>query len=209
VNPKPENHSAFPLLFLDPSLREIPPVVLRAAERIAGRAIEYATRELGDPAVAVTLLEKAADRVSRVLKNTPSFEVQLRDLDAYLFRAFLRNLNALRRNELRLAERIHEASRNQASPSADLDLKIFLDELLARCEPVTKAVLISRAEGYSWEEIGRHFGMKADTARQKARRALQLVRKFAVGSKKSSETTTPFASERRNHARTNLLGEKT
>ena len=81
--------------------RRISPAVLDAAEQIGRRAIEHAEKLLIDPAVAAGLLEEAAATVSRALaskKNCPQANVE--DLPSYLFRAFIRRVDRIRKKQL-------------------------------------------------------------------------------------------------------------
>src|SRR6185312_17467753 len=80
----------------------ITPPVLSAAEEISRRAIRHAERESIDPAVAANLLEEAAAAVSRALRARRDNEAPVRNLEAYLFRAFLRRLNKTKKRQLRL-----------------------------------------------------------------------------------------------------------
>ena len=172
------------LLSVDSHGREITPHVLQAAQHIALKAIEYATKDLGDPSVALTLLEEAAAAVSRTLRrrqNTPAAEV--RDLQAYLFRAFLRHVNAKKRKDVLLTERLQHGFENEIGESTDPDTKILLDELTSTCDPPTRAILFQRAQGYSWNEIGASLNITGHAARLRSSKALQKLRAFALAGK--------------------------
>src|SRR5260370_17151821 len=74
--------------------RRMSAAVHDAAEEIAHRAVLHAEKLHIDPAVAASLLEEAAARVSRAIdRKTDSNEQPVRDLRAYLFRPFLRLVN--------------------------------------------------------------------------------------------------------------------
>jgi DNA-directed RNA polymerase specialized sigma24 family protein len=172
------------LLSVDSRGREIAPNVFEAAQHIAPKAIDYATKDLGDPSVALTLLEEAAAAVSRTLHrkaNTPAAEV--RDLQAYLFRAFLRHVNAKKRKDLLLSERLERGFREEIGESVDPDTKILVEELMSRCDPRTRAILFQRVQGYSWNEIGDSLGITGHAARLRASKALEKLRAFALGQK--------------------------
>ena len=84
--------------------RSISPLVLDAAEKIGRRAIRHAENLLIDPAVATTLMEEAAAAVSRAVDRKKHCDEQpVRDLRAYLFRAFLRRLNKAKKRQLMVA----------------------------------------------------------------------------------------------------------
>src|ERR1700719_1466688 len=106
--------------------RMISPVVLDAAEQIARRAIY--------PAVATTLLEQAAATVSRAIESKGRFsDNAVRDIPAYLFRAFIRRINKAKKRQLVLEDsaRMNSLeSHKPVHPQPSLDLKILVDELL-------------------------------------------------------------------------------
>ena len=116
--------------------------VLVAAEEIGRRAMEHAEQLLFDPAIAATLLEEAAASVSRaLLSKRHSRQAGVRDLPSYLFRAFIRRINRAKKRQLiqEAAILAHFAeSPNSTDLKANLDLKILVDELLTRCDPVTQ-----------------------------------------------------------------------
>jgi hypothetical protein len=97
---RPPNRS-FSVTPVDRLGRPISPVVLNAAEEIGRRAIEHAERLLIDPAVAAGLVEEAADTVSRALASKKHrIENDVRDLPSYLFRAFIRRVDRIRKKQL-------------------------------------------------------------------------------------------------------------
>jgi hypothetical protein len=65
--------------------------VLAAGEGIYPKAFEHGLKLLPDPAMATTALEEVAAMVSRL------DPMLVRDLRAYLFQAFLRHVNHLKR----------------------------------------------------------------------------------------------------------------
>ena len=118
--------------------RNISPSVLEAAEGIVTRAVEHAEQLLIDPAIAATLLEDAAAAVSRALRTQAVYHNQgVRDLPCYLFRAFMRRINRVKRQQLAaesaLVSHLTEAPRS-INPTAKIEVKILIDELLARCD---------------------------------------------------------------------------
>ena len=160
--------------------RSISPPVLCAAEQVSRRAILYAERLLIDPAIAANLLEEAAATVSRALKAKNTNDLPVRNLESYLFRAFLRRLNRTKKRESLLAEAVElEAflSRISQDPRRALEMKIFIDEFLVQCNPVMRDVLCRRMKGHSWKEIGWAYRISSHAAESKFSQALQKVRK--------------------------------
>jgi hypothetical protein len=93
---------------VDRHRRPISPAVLNAAEEIGRRALGHAEKLLIDPAVAVNLLEEAAAAVSRVMIANSMSQHEIRDLNSYLFRAFLRRVNKRYKRDLSMAESLNQ-----------------------------------------------------------------------------------------------------
>ncbi len=90
--------------------------VLVAAEEIGRRAMEHVEQLLFDPAIAATLLEKAAVSVSRaLLSKRHSRQAGVRDLPSYLFRAFIRRINRAKKRQLIQEAAIALAKRSASS----------------------------------------------------------------------------------------------
>jgi DNA-directed RNA polymerase specialized sigma24 family protein len=164
---------------MDQRGRAISPPVLIAAEEISRRAICHAERLLIDPAVAANLLEETAAAVSRVLqtKNTNS---PVRNLESYLFRAFLRHLNRVKKRQLLIAEAVELQaflSRMSSDPRRTLEMKILMDELLVQCNPVTRDFICRRFADCSWSQVGQAYGISAHAAESKFSQAIQMVKK--------------------------------
>jgi len=160
--------------------RSISPIVLDAAEEIVCRAIEHAEQLLIDPAIAATLLEEAASAVSRVLQSRRALHSdRIRDLPSYLFRAFIRRVNRVKRQQLieeaGLALRLKEVPRS-INPKVELEIKILIDELLTRC-PKTRDVFYRRIQGFSWKEIGTSYGISAHAAESSFGQAIRRLAK--------------------------------
>jgi DNA-directed RNA polymerase specialized sigma24 family protein len=172
------SRSVFRLNAVDRRGRKIEPVVLEAAEGIYSRALEHGLKLLGDPAVVTTALEEVAATVSRVTKGKDP-PAQVRDLRAYMFRAFLRHVNHLKRKELAavaLSEAAHKSDPPWADPSREFDNKILLDECLAQCDFIAQDMAWRRMQGFSWEEVGKVHGLSAHAAEARFSHALQQAR---------------------------------
>lgn len=161
--------------------RRIDPVVLAAAEEIAPRAVQYGEKLLRDSALATNLLEESAATVSRAIgfkSNTGAAGV--RNLQAYIFRAFLRRVNRVRRKDPMLANATGVNPSDYGNPvdvSEEFELKILVDELLTRCDPVTRDMFYRRMQGFSWKEIARTYGTSAHAAESRFSQALRRIRK--------------------------------
>jgi DNA-directed RNA polymerase specialized sigma24 family protein len=161
----------------DPLGRAIEPAVLDAAEEIGQRAVHYAEKLVGDPALATNLLEESAAAVSRVLRSQQAHNnIRVHDLRAYLFRAFIRRVNKVRRRQLVIGER-NPTPPKGSSVSSDLETQILVGEFLTRCDPVTRDMFYRRSQGFSWKEIGRVYGISAHAAESRFSQTLQKVRR--------------------------------
>ena len=158
--------------------RPISPRVLAAAEEISRRAIYHAGKLLIDPAVAANVLEETAAAVSRVLETKDTDRI--RDLESYLFRAFLRRLNRLKKQELLTAQALELeewVSRISYDPRRTLEMKILVDELLMQFNPMMRDFFCRHSVLSSWKEVGRVYGISAHAAESKFSQALQTVKK--------------------------------
>ena len=159
----------------------ISPSVLDAAEKVERRAIEHAEKEFIDPAIAASLLEDAAATVSRVLEvKRPRNQNAVRDLPSYLFRAFLRRVNRIKKQQLLLddADQARSAgSHSSTDPHAEFEMKILVDELLARSDPVTRDMFYRRIQGFSWREIGLSYGISRHDAEARFSQTLHKIGK--------------------------------
>jgi DNA-directed RNA polymerase specialized sigma24 family protein len=164
---------------LDRLGRTIDPAVLSVANEIAPRALPYAEKLLGDPALATNLFEEAAATVSQALRDkTAAGAPNIRDLRGYLFRAYLHRIGEQRRKELLVEDSTDtKAFIPQAcSESHDPDLDVLTKELLQSCDRVTEEIILRRLEGFSWKEIERDLNIPIVAATQRYRRAIQHLR---------------------------------
>jgi len=172
--PSPLLHSA------DRSGRLIDPEVLSVALSIASRAIQFAEGLVKDPALATSLLEESAASVSRVVRKRAQLGRPLiANLEAYLFRAFIRRVNTARRKETAVtsAMTFPNASGDGLGYADKLQLKILVDEFVTRCDTVTRDMFYRRVQGFSWKEIGKAYGISAHAAEARFSQQLQKVRR--------------------------------
>src|SRR6266566_4293049 len=175
---RPPNRS-FRVCPVDRRGRRISPIVLDAAEEIGRRAMEHAEKLLIDPAVAAGLLEEAAATVSRAIASKKlCTQTNVRDLPSYLFRAFIRRVDRIKKRQVTQADAAQAqtlGSSNSTDPQADLEQKILVDELLTRFDAVTREMFYRRIQGFSWKEIGRSYGISDDAAKVRFSEALRRI----------------------------------
>jgi DNA-directed RNA polymerase specialized sigma24 family protein len=159
--------------------RGISPLVIDAAEQIGWRAIRHAENLLIDPAVATTLMEEAAAAVSRAIDRKKHCDEQpVRDLRAYLFRAFLRRLNKAKKRQLMVAAAVRlfsATSPRSTDPLAELELKILVDELLRAGDPVARDMFYRRTQSFSWRDIGSLYGISGHAAESRFSQAIRRL----------------------------------
>jgi RNA polymerase sigma factor (sigma-70 family) len=172
-------NGAFLLNSIDRLGRPIHPGVLSVAQNIAHQALSYSEKILGDPAVALNLFEEAAAAVSEAVEaKKVSAKPPIRDLRAYLFRAYVRRISQERRREVALKYEVElRQERNRPTHnSTGPDMKLLLDEVMAACDKATQELVLRRLEGFSWDEIGDRYGISSHAARIRFSKALRRAR---------------------------------
>jgi hypothetical protein len=159
--------------------RPIEPSVLSAAQDIAPQAVSYAQKCLADPCVAMNLLEEAAATVSQAfLAKQASNLPPIRDLRAYLCRAFLRRVSAQRKTELQLDDAFEDHLRLKEVKNFEeiLEARLLLKQILHVCDRKTRWIVWERIEGRSWDEIAQDVVMSNRAARLHYSRSLREIR---------------------------------
>jgi hypothetical protein len=196
---------------VDPLGRPIEPNVLAVAQEIAPQALCYAEKFVGDPCVAMNLLEKAAGAVSEAVHAKEAAKVpRIRDLRAYLYRAYLRKIVAERQNETC----VQLSDEDQLIPNEALDMvarvetKLLLKQILGMCDRKTRAIIWGRMEGRSWDEIAHDLVMSNHAARLHHSKALRAIREaFRNGVKPYVEKVAQAEREQRKKSRLKSLYE--
>jgi len=159
--------------------RPIEQCVLSVAQEMAPQALAYAQNFIGDPCVAMNLLEEAAATVSEAARAKETARIPLiRDMRAYLYRAFLRRIGEEERSEARLQETLEDELRlgETMSVEAKVEVKLVLKQILSMCDRKTRAILWGRIEGRSWDEISYDVVMSNHAARLHYSKALRAIR---------------------------------
>ena len=174
----PQPH-AFLVNAVDRLGRPTEPCVLSVAQDIAPQAVSYAQKSLADPCVAMNLLEEAAATVSEAVLAKQAAELPpIRDLRAYLYRAFLRRVSAQRQAEIRLEEAFEDHFRLNEGMTFEekLEARLLLKQILCRCDRKTMWIIWERIEGRSWDEIAYDMVMSNHAARLHYSRSLREIR---------------------------------
>jgi hypothetical protein len=128
----------------------------------------------------MNLLEEAAATVSQaVLAKQVSHLPPIRDLRAYLYRAFLRRLSAQRKNELQLDDAFEDHLRLTEAKSFEqtLEARLLLKQILCMCDRKTRWIVWERIGGRSWDEIADDVVMSNRAARLHYSRSLREIRR--------------------------------
>lgn len=181
----------FRLNRIDRRGRNIDSTVHAAAEDIFPRALEHGLKLLGDAAVVANVLEEVAAAVSRVVRADAELNgeaISIKNLPGYVFRAFVRHVNRLKRKELVLVGSNGDGQVHLprwADPSHDFETRILVDQCLAQCDVVTQDMFWRRVQGFSWNDIGKIHGLTAHAAEVRFRHALRRAQARLGNGRKS------------------------
>lgn len=159
--------------------REIDPAVLSVGNSIGPKAISYAEKLLGDPAVAMNLFEEAAASVSEAIRTKQASGSAVRDLAGYLFRTYIRLVGQAKQKDSMFSESLGIEAEAQIS-ERDLvraEAALLLDEIMSSCDRLTREVALRRLEGLSWKEIGERYGISGHAAEARFSKSLDRARK--------------------------------
>jgi len=159
--------------------RPIELCVLSVAQEMAPQALFYAENFIGDPCVAMNLLEEAAATVSEAVRAKETARIPpIRNMRAYLYRAFLRRIGEEERNDARLQEALEADLRLDETMSvvARVETKLVLKQILGMCDRKTRAIIWGRIEGRSWDDISYDVVMSNHAARLHYSKALRAIR---------------------------------
>ncbi len=183
------NARPFFLSSLDHLGRRIDSEVLEAAQRIGPRAAVHGEKVLGDPAIALTLLEEVAASVTlaieaKVLRGEPP----IKDLDGYLYRAFMHRVHDEKRRGPRLLNvgDLESKAPVRRADLSEIERKLLLDQLLGTCDTVTADIILRHYSGQKWPEVGAACGISATAARLRFRKAMLRMRRITEPGKDST-----------------------
>ena len=143
------------------------------------KALSYAQKSLADPCVAMNLLEEAAATVSEAVRAKQFDDLPpIRDMRAYLYRAFLRRVAAARTKPKCAWKKPLKTLRLNETMSFEekLEARLLLKQILRMCDRKTMWIVWGRIEGRSWEEIAYDCVMTNHAARLHYSKALREIR---------------------------------
>jgi DNA-directed RNA polymerase specialized sigma24 family protein len=159
--------------------RPIEPSVFSVAQESAQQAVSYTQKYLADPCFAINLLEEAAATVSQaVLAKQVSNLPPIRDVRAYLYRAFLRRVSAHRQTELQMEDAFENQFRQLEGKSFHeiAEARFLLKQILRMCDRKTRWIVWGRIEGRSWDEISYDMAISYRAARLHYSRSVRKLR---------------------------------
>ncbi len=194
---------SFRLNAVDRHGRNIDPAVLAAAEEVSPRALDHGLKVIGDAAVIANALEEVAAVVSRVVARSVAARgdpAPIKNLPGYIFRAFVRHVNRLKRRQLVLVASDGDGQASAprwADPSREFEMKILVDECLAQCDFVAQDMFWRRVQGFSWSDIGKIHGLTAHAAEVRFRHALQRAHARLTTGRRQLESDDSARRDRR------------
>lgn len=153
---------------LDKRGRPIQGELLEAAQRDWKRVLSYARRHRQDAAFAAEVFETVVHSLSSALRRHPHPDRSIKNLDNYLFWAFARRLNRLLAREpaVEYMGSFDDLQSLKGTHDADwvsrVHNELLVKELQSYMSARVRHVFFLRESGYSWGEISRKLGIKAD-----------------------------------------------
>ena len=143
--------------------------VIEAAHRIWNRVLQHLRLAGRDVAPAAEILEAACHCVSRTVRRNLKRN-SIRNLDAYLFWAFIRKhtRRMIREGRIQYVDSVESVANAKIGAQDDwvsiLDNEIYFKQLLCYLDERTRDMLMSRISGDSWAEIAKRFEISAHNA---------------------------------------------
>ena len=166
-----------------------------AARRIWTRVLAYARRNQQDSARAADIFEAVLFSLSRARMTNGKLCRPIRNLDNYLYLAFVRRLNRELAKEphietvgsLHDLEALSGIRTPPASPLIEDDL--LIEELMGYMDKRTRRMLSLRMMGYSWSEIARVLKNTANNSQVLFNQGLRKARSHVMKLKDSKDTS--------------------
>jgi len=117
--------------------------VIDAARRVWQPLLVYTNEALGETELAAEFLEKTICSVERSQKNRA-----IRDLSAYIFRSYIREVAVERRRRRRLLP-LDASTPGPPRPASELEQRVLAQETLAMLRPDILPLVFRRMEGWT------------------------------------------------------------
>jgi DNA-directed RNA polymerase specialized sigma24 family protein len=139
-----------------------------------------------ETSLVTEIWEGVLQSVSQTLQRLKGRREKISDLEAYLLGTFYHRFSRAVRKEQRREETISLVSSvqdleilstaSQADPGQDLEGTIHAKEIIERMDSWSREVWVAREYGYSWQDIGRRFGMPGHRVMLRFRRRMKILR---------------------------------
>jgi DNA-directed RNA polymerase specialized sigma24 family protein len=126
--------------------------MIDAARRVWARVLAYTKQALGETEPALEFLEKTVRCVER-----SQTKHEIRDLSAYIFRSYIRQIAAERRRRRRLLP-LNSATHGPVRTETELEQRVLAQEALPMIRLDILPLVFRRIEGWTWDEIAAQFG---------------------------------------------------
>jgi DNA-directed RNA polymerase specialized sigma24 family protein len=185
----PESPTGDPPLWInerDERGRHADPEVTEVAYRIWSRVLCYVRQQRGDVSEAAEILEKTVYSVSQAIHKQRDRE-PIRHLESYLFLSFVRRYTRgiIRQQRIQYfesAELLDSLAAGRREEWVRIpENKILVEQILGVMDPRTREMCVLRSSGYSWEAVGRQFGIKAHNAEVQFSNGLKKARDLLQG----------------------------
>jgi RNA polymerase sigma factor (sigma-70 family) len=157
--------------------------------------LAYARRHQQDSARAADILEAVILALSRARRTNGELDAPIRNLDNYLYLAFVRRLNRELAKEphIETVGSLHDLdalSGIRTSPvSPFIEDKLLIEELMDYMDERTRHMFSLRMMGYSWAEIARILNNTANNAQVLFNQGLKKARSRVMKSKDTNSTS--------------------
>ena len=163
-----------------------------AAERNWARFHAYSLRHQQDSSRTADILEATLLALSRARKTNARLMRPIRNLDNYLYSAFVRCLNRRMAREPKiepvgsLQDVEARASGQNSFVSPTIEDELLVDELMTFMDEDTRRMFTLRKLGYSWKAIARILNTTANNAQVRYDQGLKRARYRLLRSKDTS-----------------------
>ena len=171
--------------------------LLNAARRNWARVLAYARRYEQDSSVAANILEAVLLATSRAKRARQQSGDPIRNLDSYIYVAFVRRFNRYLAKQPQLqfigslqdVDALRDSRTSQGPPTAEDDL--LARELIQYMSQRTRRTFLLRMSGYSWKEIARFLKTTANSAQvlfnKEVGKIRSRTRKLRVSARRGGE----------------------
>lgn len=171
--------------------------LLDAARRNWARVLSYARRYEQDSSIAADVLEAVLLAISRARRAHRRLGNPIRNLDSYMYVAFVRRLNrhVARQPKIQFVGSLQDldafggVQTRGSSPTVEDEL--LVRELLKYMTGHPRDMFFLRTSGYSWKEVARFLGTTANSAQVLFNKGIEKARsrimKLTGSRRRSSE----------------------